>query len=167
MTLVIWGLVAMLILLGLGYWTYSALQRPIDNTNWYRLKELSYGFDFEVAPELMPYPGNTLSQLQDIENSIQIVTERDFWLICWKLGQEASKRENRENDREENNNLVLRIYEASDMLRHHDINVDKLQGCCRLQLQAHRAYYASIGCMEKNRFYPIAFSNTIIPNHFN
>lgn len=162
MTPIIFGLIALLLLLVLIYRTYIAMKSPTDS-NWYRLKEFGYGFDFEIAPELMPYPGDNLSHLNGVENSIQIVPERDFWLVCWKLDQ-ATLNEDEMQDNQEAN-LVLRIYESSDMLRHHDIHVNKLEGCCRLHLQAHRAYYASIGSMENNRFYPIAFSNTIIPNH--
>jgi len=155
MTPILFGLIALLLLIVLIYRTYIAMKSPTDsNWYWYRLKEFGYGFDFEIAPELMPYPGDNFSQLHGVENSIQIVPERDFWLVCWKLDHGMQNEDEMQDNQEAN--LVLRIYESSDMLRHHDIHVNKLEGCCRLHLQPHRAYYASIGSMEGNRFFPVA-----------
>ena len=147
------------------YWLLSAVRRPVDTYHWRTLRELSYGFDFETAPEIMAYPTEMIDK-DKIENNIQLIRVQDSWLACWNMQEEllgVKKEEAKIKDGD--NEIVLRIYESSDFLRYYDIRIERLRGCCKLYLQPYKAYYVSLGFKKRKKYHPVLVSNTVIPNN--
>jgi hypothetical protein len=121
-------------------------------------------FQFEAAPEVGVYPadGEHLAQ-----NSINLSGQdaanlKAYWGLDEKMLEDVVRELDIDIDQPD---MVLRLYESSDLVRYHDIPVKNLKGCCRLQLQPFKAYYISLGVMDSNRFIPILTSNTVIKNH--
>lgn len=158
----IMGIIFLVFLALVFYWFLSIVQTPVNGTKGVAWRELRYEFDFETAPEIMAYPKE---QIAEGENNLRLVQVDDAWIACWSiqerlLGEKLSDTPPEMEDHE----LVLRIYEAGDLLRHHDIKIDKMSGCCRLYLHNYLAYYVSLGFKRGNRFYPLLVSNTVMPN---
>ncbi len=145
------------------YWFLTIVQKPADTDQWKTLRELRSGFDFEAAPEIMAYPIEGISETDT--NNLKLVRVKDSWIACWSI-QEGLLREKKAEagGAKEELELVLRIYESGELLRHHDIKTTKKNGCCRLYLRPYCAYYVSLGLTRSKNFYPLLVSNTIIPN---
>ena len=144
------------------YWFLITVQKPVDSKEEYAWRELRYGLDFETAPEIMAYPSEHIAEG---ENNLKLIPVKDAWMACWAiqngfLGEKQAEKPPVDADHD----LVMRIYEAGDLLRHHDIKIDKLSGCCRLYLRNYRAYYVSLGYQRGKQFYPLLVSNTVMPN---
>ncbi len=143
------------------YWFLTVVQKPATSKRhvW---RDLRYGLDFETAPEIMAYP---IEGTNKVRNELRLVQVKDAWMACWSV-QEGFRGEKQAEalPEYEEHDLVLRIYEAGDLLRSHDIKIDKMHGCCRLYLHNYRAYYVSLGLKRGKKFYPLLISNTVIPN---
>jgi len=143
------------------YWFLKTLSRPADHKQGGR--ELRYGLDFESAPEIMAYNTETAAEL---ENHLKLVMVDDAWMACWSINKNflEEKQAEEASSGQRGQEMVLRIYEAGDQLRYHDIQTRKLSGCCRLYLSKYRAYYVSLGIKRGKNFSPVLVSNTVIPN---
>jgi len=162
MSTVIMGTLFLAVLALVVYWLILAVQKPVDTNQWTTLRELSYGFNFETAPEIMAYPSEGLSE---VVNSIQLIRVQDSWLACWAMQEELLEEKREEFGMNVGEiELVLRIYESSELLRHHDVKIDRLKGCCQLYIQPYKAYYVGLGLMQSRKFEPVLVSNTVIPN---
>lgn len=137
------------------YWFLKTIPQPSPDQ---KRKDLSHDLKFETAPEIMAYPSETMEDSQ--EYNIKLFMVDQACMACWSL--EGSILGGKQPEDLENE-LILRIYEAGDMLRHHDIKTNKLKGSCRLYLRKDRAYYVSLGLKHGASFHPLLVSNTLIP----
>lgn len=138
------------------YWIFTS-EREVPGGNFDR-----QAFSFETAPELTVNPPNEI----DLEpNSIKLVGKDSKNLIAyWHMEKDFLQQATRDSgiEMDDSNNLYLRLYESSDLLRYHDIHVNKMKGRCRFQLHPQNAYYVSLGIMNNKRFIPILTSNTVM-----
>lgn len=97
-------------------------------------------------------------------NRIELTTNDNAgFKACWHLEPDIlNEKMNEAGFLLDSPNLVLRLFESDDQLRHHDINVSKTKGCLSLFLQPQRAYYVSIGIKTAEQFIPILSSNTVM-----
>lgn len=148
MTPILFIIISVLVLSLLVYWVLSSKDRrpiPIDRT-----------FYFEAGPEL------SMEQIDLPPNTIVIRGDKADRLIAyWHLSKERFE-EASHSQQLDPSELILRLYEAGDRLRYDDVQVDTLQGRCKLQLQPGNAYYACLGVMDQQRFIPLLTSDTII-----
>ncbi len=147
------------------YWFLTVVQKPVNTKEGQNWRDLRYGLEFETAPEIMPYPAE---QIAEGENNLKLVPVKDAWMACWSIqGGFLGEKQAEAPEEYADHDLVMRIYEAGDLLRHHDIKIYKLSGCCRLYLRNYRAYYVSLGFQRGRKFYPLLVSNTVMPNELN
>jgi hypothetical protein len=121
-----------------------------------KTSRLHYDLKFETSPEIMAYSADDETK----QDTIKLYMVDNAWMACWALDGNILGGK-KPGDKYE---LILRIYEAGDMLRHHDIKTDKTNGCCRLYLRTDRAYYVSLGLKQGKNFHPLLVSNTVIPS---
>lgn len=139
------------------YWFLKNVPQTSKARN---LARLPYDLNFETAPEIMAYSSEESLDEQN-QHNIKLFMVDHAWMACWALDGSIIGSKKPGNDQYE---LTLRIYEAGDMLRHHDIKTDKVKGCCRLYLRKDRAYYVSLGLKHGKSFHPLLISNTVIPS---
>jgi len=143
------------------YWIVSMMRRSQQPILRKPYNEISQIQEYEFAPEVSVHHAdeNYLAH-----NSINISGQDAANLKAnWGLEQDKLDEVARELDIDiEQHELVLRLYESSDLVRYHNIPVKTMKGSCRLRLQPHNAYYISLGIIGNNRFIPILTSNTVM-----
>ena len=154
--------IAVIVLSLLVYWVLSTIkdsQKPnLRNPN----DDSRYAYDFEFAPELSVYPE---SKIQLDPNTI-ILSGQDasHLAVYWNLEQEKLKKTAQETGLhlDASYNLVLRLYESSDLLGYHDFPITNLKGRCRLQVHPSSAYYINLGILDNYHFISVLTSNTVL-----
>lgn len=154
--------IAVIVLSLLVYWVLSTIKDPQSPNSGNPDNDFRYAYDFEIAPELSVYPEN---KLHLDPNTIKLSGQDAAHLtVYWNLEQEMLEKTAQETDLhlDASYNLVLRLYESSDLLGYHDFHITRMVGCCRLQVHPSSAYYVSLGILDNQRFIPVITSNTVI-----
>ncbi|MEA1960143.1 MAG: hypothetical protein U9N81_02420 [Bacillota bacterium] len=153
--------IVIIVLTLLVYWVTTTIKEAPKEDKQEKDYNLRNAYRFEIAPELAVAPEQeTIVSPNTIKLSGEDAAHlRAFWNLERDRLQEVTDDLGFNNDSPD---LVLRLYESSDLLRYHDIQVENLKGRCLLHLHPLKAYYVVLGIMDQKYFIPILTSNTVI-----